>query len=218
MMLLGDARQRRDHLCRQRPRAADVDVEPVVRGRHLDIKRLSDWCQRLGEYPGCVKCAAQAGIENGAMIDGNDVVRTCRSETHLEHIVRAHPGVQGNPPPAMAMGVDQWMHLTSQLCLCERLDDEIAFPTAIVFRFPVLDRTAPADSKMRAKWCDPLRACTLDRKQTSAIRVVWNACNFDYLSAKRIWYIYVLSVDSRDTVAEMTDVIDDETLNHGARR
>ena len=40
-MLLGDARQRRDHRWRQRPGAAHVDVEAVVGRGHLDIERLA---------------------------------------------------------------------------------------------------------------------------------------------------------------------------------
>jgi hypothetical protein len=101
----------------------------------------------------------------------------------------------------------------------ERLDDEIAFPCAVAFGFPVLDRASAADSKMLAKRRDPFRACTLDLQQTPAVGVMARyGGNLDGLAAKRVRYIHVLSVGKSDAVAKMTDMIDDETLNHGARR
>jgi hypothetical protein len=42
--------------------------------------------------------------------------------------------------------------------------------------------------------------------------------NLDGLAAERVGHIDVLSLGNGDAVAAMTDVIDDETLNHGARR
>ena len=42
--------------------------------------------------------------------------------------------------------------------------------------------------------------------------------DLDGLAAQRVGHIHALSVGQGDAVAEMTDVIDDEALNHGARR
>jgi hypothetical protein len=42
--------------------------------------------------------------------------------------------------------------------------------------------------------------------------------HLDRLAAKRVRYIHVLPADKGDAVAKMADVIDDETLNHGAHR
>lgn len=152
------------------------------------------------------------------MIDRDDVVRTCRGEAHLEHFVGALPGVQRDPPPAEAMSVDQRIHLAGKLRLRQHVDDEIAFPRTVAFSFPVLDRAAPADSEMLAKRRDPLGVGALDREQAPAVGVARNGGNLDRLSAKRIRYVHAMSIDDRDAVAEMTDVIDDETFNHGARR
>ena len=144
------------------------------------------------------------------MIDGNDVVRTCRREAHLEHVVRADPGVQRDPPPAEAMGIDQRMHFAGKLGLRQHIDDEIAFPGTVAFGFPVLDRAAPADAKMLANRRDPFRACTLDRDQAPAVGMMTrNGRDLDRLAAQRVRHIHVLSIDDRDAVAEMTDVIDD---------
>ncbi len=153
------------------------------------------------------------------MIDRNDVVRICRGKTHLEHIVRAHPGMQGDPPPAEAVGVDQRMHFAVKPRLRQHFDDEIALPRAVGLGLPVLDRAATADTEMPAKWRDPFGACALDREQAPAIGMMTrHRCDLDGLAAKRVGHIDVLAADKGDAVAEMADVVDDETLNHGARR
>ena len=153
------------------------------------------------------------------MIDRNDVVRIGGGKTDLEHIVRAHPGVQRDPPPAEAMGVDQRIDFAVKLGLRQRLDHEIALPGAVAFGFPVLDRAAAADAKMLAERRDPRLAGALDREQAPPVGMMtrhW--LHFDRLAAQRVGHIDALAADQRDAVAEMTDVIDGETLNHGARR
>ena len=153
------------------------------------------------------------------MIDRNDVVRICGSKADLEHLMRAHPGVQGNPPPAKAVGVDQGMHFAVKPRLRQHFDDEIALPRAVGFGLPVLDRATAADTEMLAKWRDPFGACALDPEQAPAIGMMTrHRCDLDGLAAKRVGHIDVLAVDKGDAVAEMTDVVDDEALNHGARR
>jgi hypothetical protein len=67
------------------------------------------------------------------------------------------------------MGIDQRIHVAGELCLRQRLDDDIAFPGAIAFGFPMLDRASPASSKMRTKWRDPLRAGALDLQQVPPV-------------------------------------------------
>ena len=72
---------------------------------------------------------------------------------------------------------------------------------------------------MRAKWRDPLRAGALDPQQTPAIGMMTRyGRNLDGLAAERVGHVYGLAAGKRDAVAAMTDVIDDEMLNHGARR
>ena len=124
----------------------------------------------------------------------------------------------GDPPPTEAMGIDQRIHFTVELCLRQRLDDDIAFPCAVALGLPMLDRASAADSEMRAKWRDPLRACTLDLQQAPAVGMAGHGRNLDGLAAKRVRHIHGLSAGKGDAVAAMTDVIDDEAFNHGARR
>jgi hypothetical protein len=73
-MLLGNARQRCDHPCRQRPRAAHVDVEAAIRSRDLDVERLCDRYQRLGDRAARIKRAAQAGGKDRTAVDRDNVV------------------------------------------------------------------------------------------------------------------------------------------------
>jgi hypothetical protein len=58
----------------------------------------------------------------------------------------------------------------------------------------------------------------LDGQQTPAVGMTGDACDFDALTAEGIGYIDVLCAEVSDSVAEMADAIDRETLNHGARR
>ena len=103
-VLLGDARQPRDQRRRQRAGAAHVDVEAAIGGRDLDVERLADRDQRLGERPGRLDRAVQAGIEDRAAVDRNDVVRTGRREADLEHLVGAHPRMQRDAAAAERHG------------------------------------------------------------------------------------------------------------------
>ncbi len=217
-MLLRHARQHRDGGCRQRPGAAHVDVQTIVGGGDLDIERLSDRYQRLGDGPARVQRAAQAGGENGAAIDRNNVVRVGGGKAHFEHVVGAHPGVQRNPPAPGAMTIDQRRHFAGKLRLRQRFDHEVALPCAVGIGFPVLDRASPADSKMLAKWRNPLRACTRNLQQAPAVGMTRYGRNLDGLAGERVWHVHRQSVGEGYAVAAMPDVIDDEAFNHGARR
>ena len=83
----------------------------------------------------------------------------------------------------------------------------------------MLDRAATADTEMLAKWRYPFGACALDPEQAPAIGMMTrHRCDLDGLAAKRVRHIDVLAVDKGDAIAEMADVVDDQALNHGARR
>jgi hypothetical protein len=71
---------------------------------------------------------------------------------------------------------------------------------------------------MRAKRRDPRFACMLDREQAAAVGMARYRVNFDGFAAKRVRHIDALPAGKGDTIAEMTDMIDDQAFNHGARR
>ncbi len=95
--------------------------------------------------------AVQIRVEDRAAVDRNDVVRACRREADLEHVMRSHPGVQGDAPPARAMGIDQRRHVAMDSACASVVDHEIALPGTIALGVPVLDRAAAADAEMRAE-------------------------------------------------------------------
>ena len=82
----------------------------------------------------------------------------------------------------------------------------------------MLNRAAAADAKMRTKRRDPLRACALDREQAAAVGMTGYGSNLDRLAAERVRHVYGLSLRKGDAVTVMSDVIDDESFSHGARR
>ncbi len=133
--------------------------------------------------------------------------------------MRAHPGVQRDPPPAASVGVEQRIDLAVEFGLRQRLDHEIALPGAVALRFPVLDRAAAANPEMLAKRRDPLGARLLDREQAPAVGMTArHGGDLDRLAAQRVRHIDILSAGQRDAVAEMADMIDEKAFNHGARR
>jgi hypothetical protein len=72
---------------------------------------------------------------------------------------------------------------------------------------------------MLAQGLNAFRACTLDPKQLPSVRVMaWRGCDIDRLAAKRVGDKEAMPLDKRDAIAEMTDMIDGEALNHAARR
>ena len=82
----------------------------------------------------------------------------------------------------------------------------------------MLDRASPADAEMRTERRDPLRACGLDLQQAPAVGMTRHRRHLDGLARQRIGHIDRLSAGKGDAVAVMTDVIDGEVFNHGARR
>ena len=71
---------------------------------------------------------------------------------------------------------------------------------------------------MRAKRRDAFGTGALDREQAPAVGMAGQVSNLDGLAAKRVRHVHVLLVLNGNAVAAMTDVIDDEAFNHGARR
>ena len=58
-----------------------------------------------------------------------------------------------------------------------------------------------------------------DTDQLAAIGMMtWDSRDADGLAAQRVGNEDALSLDSRDAVAEMADMIDEEAFNHGERR
>ena len=83
----------------------------------------------------------------------------------------------------------------------------------------MLDRAAAADAEMLAQGFNAFGACMLDPNQLPSVRVMaWRGRDLDRLAAKRVGDKKAMPLGKGDAVAEMTDVIDDETLNHGAHR
>ena len=199
--------------------AANVDIEAAIGRRDLDVEWLADPDQGLGQRPGGIERTVQAGIENRTAIDRDDIVRLRCGEADLEHVLRIFASVQGDAPPALAMGVDQGKDLAVDLCLRQCCDDEVAFPVTVTFRFPVLDGAAAADAEMRAEWFDALRACAFDPQQ---LPPVWMMARYgrdvDGLPGERVRNEDASPVDQRNAVTEVADMIDDDPLNHGERR
>ena len=132
--------------------------------------------------------------------------------------MRADPGVQRDAPAAEAMGVDQRRHGAVELRLRQRLHHDIALPGAVGVSLPVLDGAAAAGREMRAKWRDPLRACAYDPEQAAAIGMAGDLLDFGGLAGERVRHIDAFVVHESNAIAAVADMVDRNSLNHGARR
>src|SRR5262249_48004824 len=78
--------------------AAHVDVEAGIGRGHLDVERLAGRLKRLGNGPGCLDGAAEAGRQDRARVDGDDMMCAWCGETDLHDIADPGPGVQYGAP------------------------------------------------------------------------------------------------------------------------
>ena len=207
-VFLREAGELCDRRRRQRTGAAHVDVEPALGGGDLDVERLFDRQQRFRQRPGRIERAIERGIEDRAAIDRDDVVRACGGKADLEHLMRAHPRMQRDAPPACAMRIDQRRHLAIDSILRQRLDHDAAFPGLVVTGVPMLDGAAAADAEMRAERFDPLWACALDPDQAAPVGMTGNVGHLDALATKRVRHIDIAAAGMQHAVAAMADMID----------
>ena len=208
-MLLGHARQGGDHGRRQRPRAADIDVETAIRRGDLDIQRFCRRLQDLGQRPRGVQRAVQAGIEDRAGVDRDNGVAAGGGEADAQFAVAAAARMRGDAAPARAMGVDEIIDRTFDMGVRERIDHDSALPCPIRARLPVLDGAAAAGAKIRAERRDPLSARGVDTQQDPAIGMIGDRTGFDGFAAERVGHEHGVSAGKCHAVAAMADVIDD---------
>ena len=217
-MVFGDARKRCNHGRRQRPRASDIDIEAVTGGGDLDVERLAGRLQHLGERPRRIKRAAQAGIEDRAILDRDNRVAVGRGKTGAQRAVAIASGMDGDAAAAGAVGIDEVVDFAGDAGMPERIDHDPALPGAIGLGLPVLDGAAAAGAEIPAERRDPLRAGVLDAQQLPALGIADRRFDVDGLAVQRVRYEHGVAAAESDAVAAVADVIDGEAFNHGGRR
>ena len=146
--------------------------------------------KRLGQRPGRVERAVQAGIEDRAAVDRNDVVRNGRGKADLEHVVCAEPRMQRDAAAADAMCIDQRRHLAFEFRLPQRLDDESVLPGAVAR--PVCQcwiAQPPQTPKCGQNGVIRSGLANLDRKQPPAVGMAVDFLHLDGLAAKRVGHV-----------------------------
>ena len=91
----------------ERARAAQVDVEAGERRRDLNVERLSNTLQRLGERPRHDGSWLKLGREQRAGVDLDDVVRPRAHEADLHVAVGQRARMKRRAPPPGAMRIDE---------------------------------------------------------------------------------------------------------------
>ena len=160
----------------------------------------------------------QRRVENRTILDRNDRVAVGRGEADTQLAIVAAAGMDGDAPAAGAVGIDEAVDLAFDAGMRKRIDNDLAFPGAIGFRLPVLNGAAAAIAEIPAERRDPLRACTFDARQMPAVGMIGHRFDLDGLAAERIGHEHGLAAGEGDAVTAVTDMVDDETFTHGARR
>ena len=211
---LGEARERARALRRQRAGAAHVHVEPGVRRGHLDVERLLQCAERLGERPRGGQRAGKRGRQHRAFVDRDDVMRPPGREADFEHAAFAAPRMERGAPPPLAVRVDQFADRRVEARLPQRRDDQFMLPCAIARKIPVLRLAAAAHAEMRTERRDALRARGLDAQQMAAVRVAGRRLDLDHLARQRVGHEHRPRRRVRDAVAAMAEARDGQPFGH----
>src|SRR6516225_3279657 len=107
VMPLRHSRQRRHGWRGERARAANVNVEPLIGCRKLNVQRLADDIERFGNGPSSLHCAVEILCQDWTAIDRHDVVSARRGIADLQHAVSAPPRVKDDATAAIAMRVHE---------------------------------------------------------------------------------------------------------------
>jgi hypothetical protein len=160
----------------------------------------------------------QGRIENRTILDRHNGVAVGGGEACPQLAIAAAAGMDGDAPAAGAVGVEQRFNLTFDAGMRQGIDHDLAFPGAIGLWFPVLNGAAAATAEILTKRRDPFRAGALDVRQLPAVGVIGHRFDLDGLAAERIGHEQGLAIGEGDAVAAMADMVDDQAINHGARR
>ena len=213
---LGEARERARALRRQRAGTAHVHVEPGIGRGGLNVERLLQRAQRLGERPRGRQRAGKRWRQHRAFVDRDDVVRPIRREADFEHAALAAPRMKRGAAPPVAMRVDQFADRRVEARLPQRRDDQLVLPCAIARKIPVLRLAAAAHAEMRTERRDALRACGLDAQQMAAVRVTGRRLDLHHLARQRIGHEHRSLRRLGDAVAAMAEARDGQPFGHAA--
>ena len=119
---------------------------------------------------------------------------------------------------AFAMCVDDFGDRKVQSGLPQSLDHEIAFPRAVLNRFPVLHGAAAAYAEMRTDRRNAFRTRPFDVKQPAAIGMAGNCFDLDRFAGQCARNVDRTCGAVGNTVAAMADPGDHKLLNHASPR
>ncbi len=212
--LLRHLRQRRGERRREGAGAANVDIEPGVRRRDVNIERLHRGSEHLGDRPGRLDSAAEPRRQHRTSVDRDQAVGAGGGEADLQHFVRAAPGMQDGAAAAVAMGIDQIADRRLEPGLLQRFDDETALPGAVTRRLPMLDGAAAAHAEMRTDRRNALRARRLDAQQMPPVGMAGDRLDLDRFARQRAGHINRAVRAFGNPVAAVADLFDHKVFGH----
>ena len=139
-------------------------------------------------------------------------------KSDAQFAIAAAPRMNGDAAAAGAMGIDEFADLAVDAALRQRIDHDLALPGAIGIGLPVLDGAAAAMAEILAERRDALGTWLFDAEQLPALGMTGSRRHLDGFTAERVGHVDAATIDERDAIAAMADMVDDELLSHGARR
>src|SRR5262249_45969610 len=139
--------------------------------------------------PSCFDRAAEPWGEDGAVVDRHHVMGLERGKSNLDHVMRAYSRMEYGAAASFAMGVDQVVDRRVEARSRQRRDDQRRFPIAVARRGQMLERAAPANSKMWTDRCDAVGASDVDLDQVAAVGVAGPWFDLGGLARQRIRHV-----------------------------
>ena len=209
-----DARQRRGMRLIERPRAADIDIEAVQGRGGMNVERLFQRPEHLGDRPGGIDRARHRGRQHRAAVDRHQRMRAQRRKADFDDLLGALARMQHRAAAAFAMGIDQVVDRRIDLRVMQRLHHQIAFPGAVMRLRPMLDRAAAADPEMRTERRHAVGRGDHHPQQVPAVGMTRHGVGIDGLARQRIGHEDRPIRRRRYAIAAMSDIRNDKPVHH----
>ena len=179
IMALGNGDQRLPVAEVERPGAAHVDVEALQRRRDDNVERLverNEHDRRLARH---VERLGEAGVENGALVDGDDGMRARLHVAEFDPLAAAgilmDAGVEGGAAASRAMRIDERQDVGVDLGARQALDHEAALPVGIGRPGERLHGAAAAGREIFAERGNPVGAGRQNFDEPGAVAIDFGA-------------------------------------------
>ena len=155
--------------------AMQIKIKARIGRCHHQIQRLAMIGQNIGNQPCRRQSVSHAGRENGALSDGQNLMRARLHKANKgarppsQTLIKAR--MKGRASTPLAMRINQRSHSTIDSNMCQRRNDKIAFPLRIRSWRQRLHSAAATMAEMRTQGRNAIGTGNNNFSQTAAIAI-----------------------------------------------